>query len=92
MNWSIRAVGCVVFFGFGVLLLMGAANKPAGIPAWEYQIFSSGEFLNVDGQLGPTTNEFLAERLNKQGEEGWEFTGIVAVDSWVFRRPVIGDE
>jgi len=70
---------------------MGAAGKPAGIPAWEYRVLSSEDFLQVDGKPGPTTNAFLAERLKKQGDEGWEFAGVLAIDSWVFKRPVIGE-
>ncbi len=83
--------GCAVGLGVSVLFLMGVAKKPAGIPAWEYRVLESDEFLQVDGKPGPSTNEFLAERLKQLGSDGWEFTGVVAIDSWVFKRPVIGE-
>ncbi len=81
-------ITCAFSVGFSSLLLLGAAKKPAGIPAWEYKVLGSEDFLQVDGKRGPTTNEFLAEQLKKQGDEGWEFTAV-AMDSWVFKRPVI---
>jgi len=91
MRQILTTLGCAAGLGLGVVLLLGAAEKPAGIPAWEYRVLSSDDFLQVGGKPGPATNEFLAERLKKQGDAGWEFAGVVAVDSWVFKRPVIGD-
>jgi len=81
----------VAVLGLITLTLLGAAKKPAGIPAWEYRVLSGDDFLQVDGKPGPSTNEFLAERLKQLGDEGWEFTSVVAMDSWVFKRPVIGE-
>jgi len=91
MKRPLISLGCIVGLGLGTLLLMGAAKKPAGIPGWEYKVLSSDDFLQVDGKPGPRTNDFLAERLKKQGDEGWEFTAVVVMDSWVFKRPVIED-
>ena len=89
MRRFLTPLGCATGLGLCTVLLLGAAAKPEGIPAWEYRVLASGDFLQVDGKPGPGTNEFLAERLKQQGEQGWEFAGVVALDTWVFKRPVL---